>query len=125
MLFATTGACEPGDLTDGAILQWANGGGRLANNSVRARLTATMSFLRWCRENDMPALDPARIARLARRYPKVYGKRHGHHPARWLTREEAYGRLVPACQDGTELGYATSSPSASGSQASVLPKSAT
>lgn len=57
-----------------------------------------------CRENGIPALDPSRIARLARRYPKVYGKRHGHHPARWLTREEAYGRLIPACQDGTELG---------------------
>ncbi len=76
----------------------------LANNTVRARLTAAMSFLRWCRENDLPALDPSRIARLARRYPKVYGKVQGHRPARWLTREEAYGRLVPACQDGTELG---------------------
>lgn len=41
---------------------------------------------------------------MKRRYPKVYGKQQGAHPGRWLTKSEAFDRLVGACQDGTIIG---------------------
>ncbi len=39
-----------------------------------------------------------------RRYRKVYGKRQGKYPGRWLTYEEAFHRLIPATRDGTDAG---------------------
>jgi integrase len=49
--------------------------------------------------------DPALVELLAgpdnplRRIPKLYGKVQGVNPARFLTYEEAYGRLVGSCSD--------------------------
>jgi integrase len=39
-----------------------------------------------------------------RQIPKLYGKLQGKNPARWLTHDEAFNRLVRACQDETDLG---------------------
>ena len=39
-----------------------------------------------------------------RTYRRTYGKVQARNPGRWLTYEEAYGRLVGVCQDGTIVG---------------------
>lgn len=39
----------------------------------------------------------------APRHPPPVREGVGQCPARWLTHEEAYGHLIPTCQDGTEL----------------------
>jgi integrase len=39
-----------------------------------------------------------------RQIPRLYGKVQGVMPARWLSREEAFDRLVGSCHDGTDLG---------------------
>jgi integrase len=41
--------------------------------------------------------------KLRPQYPKTYGKVQSANPGRWLTHEEAYGRLISACQDGSAL----------------------
>jgi len=79
-----------------------------ANNTVRNRLSRVCTFLRWCvREGQA---DPALVEVLSgrdnplRQIPRVYGKVQASRPARWLTHEEAFDRLVGACRDGTDLG---------------------
>lgn len=42
------------------------------------------------------------VSRSSTRRPN--GKVQGTHPARWLSYEEAYGRLVGACSDGSLVG---------------------
>jgi integrase len=37
-------------------------------------------------------------------YRRTYGKVQARNPGRWLTYEEAYGRLVGSCRDGTIVG---------------------
>jgi hypothetical protein len=39
-----------------------------------------------------------------RQIPRLYGKVQGQRPARWLSHEEAFGQLIGACRDGTDLG---------------------
>lgn len=38
------------------------------------------------------------------RFPRLYGKVQAPQPARWLSYEEAFERLIGACRDGTDLG---------------------
>ena len=63
-----------------------------------------VSFFTWCYDNGHPSIDLSRVQRLKRRYPRVYGRAQATNPGRWLTHDEAFNRLVPACQDGTALG---------------------
>ena len=108
-LFETSGRHHPRQLTESDVLAWASGNGRkLANNSIRSRLSTACVFIRWCVRTGEG--DPALMAALMDRdnpllrIPRLYGKVQGKYPARWLTHEEAFGRLVPACDDGTEIG---------------------
>lgn len=39
-----------------------------------------------------------------RTYKRTYGKVQAKHPGRWLSHDDAYGRLVAVCQDGTIAG---------------------
>lgn len=39
-----------------------------------------------------------------RSYQRTYGKAQAANPGRWLTRDQAFGALVAACQDGTLPG---------------------
>lgn len=84
------------------MLRWCAGLGRpVANNTVRNRLSLAATFLRWCvREGHA---DPGVLEALAdrdnplRRVPRTYGKVQAEHPARWLTYEEAFGKLLAGC----------------------------
>lgn len=84
------------------MIAWATDGG--SNNNVRGRITVALSFFDWCTANGVPCADLSRLRRLKRQYPKVYGRAQAPNPARWLTRDEAFGQLIPACQDGTQVG---------------------
>lgn len=105
-LFAFAGVVHPAELTEAAVLGWC--GQSRANNTVRNRLSRVCTFLRWCvREGEA---DAALVEALAgrdnplRHIPRLYGKVQAARPARWLTHDEAFGRLVEACRDGTDLG---------------------
>lgn len=76
-----------------------------ANNTVRARFMKAREFLRYCGEQGLPVpnLDPA-WRKVRKSYPTTYGKVQAKNPARWLTKDEAFGKLLAACQDGTWLG---------------------
>lgn len=79
----------------------------LANNSVRGRKIAVVAFLRWCRRQGITAADPEPLTAPdspLRIYRTTYGRAQAKNPGRWLTYDEAYGRLIGACQDGTETG---------------------
>ncbi|MGA2521985.1 MAG: hypothetical protein ABSG81_14355, partial [Acidimicrobiales bacterium] len=39
-----------------------------------------------------------------RRIPRIYGKRQGKHPARWLSHDEAFERLLATCADDGDRG---------------------
>jgi integrase len=39
-----------------------------------------------------------------RQIPRLYGKVQAPQPARWLSHEEAFERLIGVCRDGTDLG---------------------
>lgn len=84
------------------MIAWATNGG--SNNNVRGRISVALAFLGWCADSGIPTFDRTRLRRLKRQYPKVYGRAQAPNPARWLTYDEAFGRLVPACQDGTLIG---------------------
>lgn len=71
---------------------------------MRSRITVALSFNSWCAEHGHDAIDLDRLRRLKRSYPKVYGKAQAPNPGRWLSHHEAFGRLVPVCQDGTLIG---------------------
>jgi integrase len=101
-LFAATGRDHPGQLREAEILAWCSGNGRkIANNTIRNRLSRVCTFLRWCVR--VGEGDPALVEALAgrdnplRRVPRLYGKVQGKNPARWLTRDEAFGTLLAAC----------------------------
>lgn len=70
-------------------------------------LSRLCTFLRWCVRHG--EADPALVEVLAgrdnplRQIPRLYGKVQGVMPARWLSHEEAFERLVGACRDGTDL----------------------
>lgn len=104
-LIRDTGARHPADLTPEAILKWCTAA--RANNSVRSRATRIAAFLDWCARNDVPAPGPSILTDRrspVRRYPPTYGKVQAQHPARWLTKEEAFTDLIDACKDGTVVG---------------------
>ncbi len=64
-------------------------------------------FLDWCeRHGHLETAQPFRetARRLLRSHPATYGKVQGRTPPRFLSREDAYLRLVAACQDGTDVG---------------------
>ena len=85
--------------------QWA--GAARANNTRRGRLARACTFLRWCVRRG--EADPALVEELQSREnplratPPLYGKLQGKYPARWLTYDEAYRRLVGTCDD-SDLG---------------------
>jgi integrase len=107
LLFASTGRRHPDDLTEADVLAWCAGNGRhLANNTVRSRLSHVRTFLRWAVRtgHTTPRLADALADRdnpLTRSYPRLYGKRQGKFPARWLSHHEAFGRLIGTCSART------------------------
>jgi integrase len=108
-LFASTGRQHPNDLTEADVLAWCAGNGRqLANNTVRSRLSHVRTFLRWAVRtgHTTPHLADALADRdnpLTRSYPRLYGKRQGKFPARWLSHDEAFERLVGTCAAATDV----------------------
>lgn len=105
-LFDTTARTHPRLLTEADVMAWA-GEPRLANNTIRNRLSRVCTFLRWCvrtGEAD-PALVEALMSRdnPLRRTPRLYGKVQGKYPARWLTHDEAFGHLITTCDPGTDV----------------------
>jgi integrase len=108
-LFDSTGRTHPADLREAEVLSWCGGAGsQVANNTIRNRLSRVVTFLRWCVR--IGEGDPALVEVLAdrdnplRRIPRLYGKVQGKNPARWLTHEEAFGRLLDACRGDGLLG---------------------
>ena len=79
-----------------------------ANNTVRNRLSLAATFLRWCvREGHVgPGVLDALTDRdnPLRRVPRLYGKVQSKHPARWLTHEETFRRLLGTCVGDGEVG---------------------
>ncbi len=76
-----------------------------ANNSVRLRLSTARTFFGWCHRHGYIDTDPTvELGYITKQYPKTYGKVQSPNPARWLDHEEAFDRLVGACQDGTVYG---------------------
>jgi site-specific recombinase XerD len=109
-LFRHTGRRHPAEVTEADLFGWvrARADGRdrpLANNSVRQRLSCVRSFFRWCQRKGLVSTDPTlELDVLRRSYPRTYGKTQAAHPARWLTKQEAFGTLVGSSQDGTSRG---------------------
>ncbi len=104
-LFASTGCSHPSQLTEADVLSWCGGNGKPpANNTIRNRLSRVCTFLRWCVRTG--EADPGLVEALAsrdnplRRIPRLYGKVQGRYPARWLTRDEAFTKLLGTCTDG-------------------------
>ena len=115
-LFTATGRSSLAALTEADLIRWCRGDldaqttrhhrrGALANNTVRSRIALAMTFLRWCRRQHLTDLDPDDELRTLRRsFPATYGRQQAPTPAVWLTYDDAYGRLIAACQDGTWTG---------------------
>lgn len=102
-LFRSCGRSHPSLVSEGDVVEWVTA--VPANNSVRMRISTARTFFRWCLRIGVISADPTvELDGLTKQYPKTYGKVQGHHPARWLTYGEAYGRLVGACQDGSWAG---------------------
>jgi integrase len=98
------------DLTVTAMTAWLtrpnHNGSPAMNNTIRQRLSYLRGFVAYCvAEGHLEADQTAELVRqITKRYPKVYGKRQAKNPARFLTYEEAFTRLIPACSDGTWIG---------------------
>ncbi len=79
-----------------------------ANNTVYQRTTKVLTFLRWCQRGGLVEHNPGERLRdpdsPLRSYRRTYGKVQAHNPGRWLTYDEAFVRLVGACDDGTLIG---------------------
>jgi integrase len=104
-LFRITGKRHPGTLTEAELFTWCTGDGKIANNSVRQRLSTVRTFYRWCHELGIVENDPTtRLLGLRRSYPKTYGKVQAKHAGRWLSRDDAFITLLAPCQDGTPGG---------------------
>lgn len=102
-LFAQLGTDDPARVTPAALTAWITDA--RANNTVRQRLSVCRVFWRWLVANGHATLNPVDdLSHLTRAYPTIYGKRQHKNPARFLTYEEAYVRLIGACQDGTWQG---------------------
>jgi integrase len=94
----------PDQLTPGKIVTYCAADGRLANNSVRCRVTAILSFLAYAADEGHPIPNVKPVRRLLKSYPRTYGKSQGRRPGRWLTYDEAFGKLVAACRDDSIVG---------------------
>jgi len=109
-LFAFAGKRDPEALTVGDCIAWATAkvrsdGRDPANNTVRQKMVTAREFLAHCRRQGLEVCDPEHdFAKLRKSYPRVYGKQQHTHPARWLTKEEAFDKLLGACCDGTWTG---------------------
>lgn len=96
-------ATSPADLTPAALGQWA-ASVQLANNTMRAKITAVRAFLAWClATGQIDSYRDEPMKRLLRSYPPTYGKVQSKHPANRLD-HDGYHRLLAACQDGTDAG---------------------
>jgi integrase len=106
-LFALTGGGHPGELSEGDIIEFCSAGDP-ANNTVYQRVSKVAAFTAWCLRQGVIEHDPAADLRSPRSplqtYRRTYGKVQARNPGRWLTYEEAYGRLVGSCRDGTIVG---------------------
>ena len=103
-MFATTRSSHPSQITTRTLLAWITQGDP-ANNTVRARLSTSRTFLRWCVQSGITDASPADgLPDLTKQYPTTYGKVQQKNPARFLTHHEAFVMLVGACQDGTDNG---------------------
>jgi integrase len=82
--------------------------GSPANNTVYQRTTKVCTFLRWCLRAELIDRNPAEHLREQhsplRTFTRTYGKVQARNPGRWLTHDEAFGTLVPSCNDGTVVG---------------------
>jgi integrase len=108
-LFRTVGRQHPSYVTDEDLTYWCSGGGRVANNTIRQRVSMARVFFRWCARNGHidPTNNPAEVVAdkdsPLSRYQRTYGKVQARNPGRWLTRDEAYGRLIGACREDDSL----------------------
>jgi integrase len=79
-----------------------------ANNTVDQRTSKACTFLRWCQREGHIDRNPAEHLRdpdsPLRTFRRTFGKVQTRHPGRWLTHDEADGRLVGTCHDGTIVG---------------------
>lgn len=104
-LFRHVRVTDPRLLSEAAVNLWV--ALARANNTRRNRLTRICVFLRWCVRHGLA--DPRLVEDLQSREnplrdtPPLYGKLQGKYPARWLTREEAYGSLLGGC-DRSDVG---------------------
>ncbi len=90
--------------TEGDLVAWIANGDP-ANNTARQRISMARTFFAWCVREGICGVDPADdLRRMQKSYPATYGKVQDTHPARWLDSTEAFGALIGACQDGTEVG---------------------
>ncbi|HET9731601.1 MAG TPA: tyrosine-type recombinase/integrase [Acidimicrobiales bacterium] len=106
-LFRSTGVDDPSDLRECDLIAFCTAGDP-ANNTVYQRASKVCTFLAWCQReghiDSNPAAHLRDVRSPLRTYRRTYGKVQAKHPGRWLTREEAYGRLVGSCRDGTVVG---------------------
>jgi len=73
----------------------------------RNRLSLAATFLRWSSGRATPARGsggPDRPGQPPQAGPRLDGKVQAKHPARWLTREEAFGQLLSTCAADGEVG---------------------
>ncbi len=106
-LFRFTGRQTVAEITETDILRWATDADP-ANNTVYQRACWARSFLRYCVRIGLVTTNAAEHLgdpdSPLRTYHRTYGKVQSANPGRWLTHDEAYGRLLAACQTGTTLG---------------------
>jgi integrase len=106
-LFRWTTRRHPSQLTEADLMAWCAHGSP-ANNTVYQRVSKASTFLRWCLREGVIDQNPAEHLRDAdsplRTFRRTFGKVQSKNPGRWLTHDEAYGRLVAVCQDGTIVG---------------------
>jgi integrase len=106
-LFLLTGRGHPAELSEGDLIAFCAAGDP-ANNTVYQRCTKAATFLGWCQLSGIITHNPAEHLRgpgsPLRTYRRTYGKVQAKNPGRWLSHDEAYGRLVTVCRDGTIVG---------------------
>ncbi len=96
-MFRDTGTTHPEQITTRALLTWISDA--KANNTVRARLSTSRAFFRWCVLAGIITTSPSDLLpNITKQYPTTYGKVQQKHPARFLSHGEAFGDLIGACQ---------------------------
>jgi integrase len=106
-LFRFAAVRHPAELTEADLLVWCPSGA-VANNTVYNRATKASTFLRWCYRSGITPTNVAEHLRDAdsplRTFRRTYGKVQAQNPGRWLTRSDAYDRLVAHSQECTLTG---------------------